>query len=73
MVDRTVLDAYLEKHLDESIAELSHLVSQPSVSAQNWGLKECAVLVAEMLRKRPEMVRDGYKVGDQVADDDAAG
>lgn len=52
MADRSALDAYLEKHFDESMAELSHLVSQPSVSAQNWGLKECAALVAEMLHKR---------------------
>ena len=27
-------------HLDESIAELSRLCAQPSVSAQNWGLTE---------------------------------
>ncbi len=46
------IDRYLETHLDESIAELSALCAQPSVSAQNWGLKECAALVAEMLRKR---------------------
>lgn len=52
MADLSVIDAYLEKHLDDSIGELSHLVSQTSVSAQNWGLKECAGLVAEMLQKR---------------------
>lgn len=52
MADLSAIDAYLEKHLDDSIGELSHLVSQPSVSAQNWGLKECAGLVAEMLQKR---------------------
>lgn len=52
MADLAAIDAYLEKHLDDSIAELSHLVSQPSVSAQNWGLKECAAIVAEMLQKR---------------------
>ncbi len=46
------IDRYLESHLDESIAELSTLCAQPSVSAQNWGLPECAALVAEMLRKR---------------------
>ncbi len=46
------IDDYLEKHLDASIAELSTLCSQPSVSAQNWGLQECAALVGEMLRKR---------------------
>jgi acetylornithine deacetylase/succinyl-diaminopimelate desuccinylase-like protein len=46
------LDAYLDKHMDESIAELSRLVAQPSVGAQNLGMKECAALVAEMLVKR---------------------
>ncbi len=45
-------DAYLEKNLDASIAELSHLVAQPSISAQNLGLKECAQMVADMLAKR---------------------
>src|SRR5512135_3609644 len=46
------IDHYLETHLDESIGELKTLCAQPSVSAQNWGLQECAALVAEMLRKR---------------------
>jgi acetylornithine deacetylase/succinyl-diaminopimelate desuccinylase-like protein len=32
--------------------ELSRLSAQPSVAAQNWGLQECAALVAEMLEKR---------------------
>jgi acetylornithine deacetylase/succinyl-diaminopimelate desuccinylase-like protein len=45
-------DSYLETHLDESIAELSRLVAQPSVGAQNLGMQECAALVAAMLRKR---------------------
>ena len=46
------IDTYLEQKLDQSIQELSRLVAQPSVAAQNWGLSECASLVAEMLRKR---------------------
>jgi acetylornithine deacetylase/succinyl-diaminopimelate desuccinylase-like protein len=46
------IDAFLEEHLPESIAELSRLVAQPSVGAQNWGLQECAELTAELLRKR---------------------
>ena len=46
------IDAYLTDHLDESIAELSQLVAQPSVGAQNWGMIECANLVAGMLTKR---------------------
>jgi len=52
MSDYKKVDAYLDAHLDESIAELSKLVAQPSVGAQNLGMKECAALVAEMLRKR---------------------
>lgn len=46
------IDRYLEEHLDESIAELSRLCAQPSVAAQNWGMRECAGLAAEMLAKR---------------------
>ncbi len=46
------IDRYLDEHLDESIAELSRLCAQPSVAAQNWGLRECASLVAGMLRQR---------------------
>lgn len=46
------IDSYLESHLDQSLAELSKLVAQPSISAQKIGLKECAELVAGMLRVR---------------------
>ncbi|MGE5224814.1 MAG: M20/M25/M40 family metallo-hydrolase [Omnitrophica WOR_2 bacterium] len=46
------IDDYIQNHLDESIAELSRLCAQPSVSAQNLGLEECAQLTAGMLRKR---------------------
>jgi len=52
MSDYQKLDSYLEKNLDKSIAELSKLVAQPSVGAQNLGLKECAALVGEMLGAR---------------------
>ena len=52
MEDFTKIDAYLDRHLDQSIAELSQLAAQPSVAAQNWGLRECAQLVGEMLHKR---------------------
>ena len=51
------VDHYLETHLGESIAELSRLCSQPSVSALNWGIKECAQLVGELLQKRGFDVR----------------
>ncbi len=52
MTDYTKFDSYLEAHMDESIAELSRLVAQPSVGAQNLGMQECAALVAGMLRQR---------------------
>jgi acetylornithine deacetylase/succinyl-diaminopimelate desuccinylase-like protein len=52
MSDYSKIDSYLEKNLDHSLAELSRLVAQPSISAQGVGLKECANLVSEMLRAR---------------------
>jgi acetylornithine deacetylase/succinyl-diaminopimelate desuccinylase-like protein len=51
-----IIEKYLETHMDESITELSCFCKQPSVAAQNWGVTECAALVAEMLNKR------GFKV-----------
>ena len=48
----TQIDRYLDEHMDESVAELSRLCAQPSVSAQNLGLAECADLVGEMFRRR---------------------
>ena len=56
MTDYAAIDRYITDHLDESIAELSRLCAQPSISAQGAGIKECAELVAEMLRRR------GFKV-----------
>src|SRR5512140_3291846 len=52
MADYSKIDAYLENNLDRSLSELATLVAQPSVGAQNLGMKECAALVAEMLRRR---------------------
>src|SRR6266498_6147787 len=46
------IDSYLEKNLDQSLEELSRYAAQPSISAQNLGLRECAELVAKMLEKR---------------------
>jgi len=52
MSDYNKIDAYLNDHIDESISELSRLVAQPSVGAQNLGMAECAAIVAELLKKR---------------------
>jgi len=46
------LDLYIDRNLDKSLEELKRYVAQPSISAQNLGLKECAALVKEMLEKR---------------------
>ncbi len=52
MTDYQKIDKYLEANLEKSITELSRLVAQPSVGAQNLGLKECAALVSGMLKAR---------------------
>jgi len=52
MTDFTAIDRFITDHLEESLAELVRLCAQPSVSAQGWGIQECAELVAEMLRRR---------------------
>ena len=57
MNDYDKIDSYLEQNLDTSLGELSRLVAQPSVGAQNLGIKECAALVAAMLKARGFDVR----------------
>jgi acetylornithine deacetylase/succinyl-diaminopimelate desuccinylase-like protein len=52
MNDHHKIDRYLEKHLNDSIEELSKLCAQPSVAAQKLGLTETADLVAGMLKDR---------------------
>jgi acetylornithine deacetylase/succinyl-diaminopimelate desuccinylase-like protein len=52
MADFATVDRFLEERLEASLAELSRLVAQPSVAAQNLGMEACAELVAEMLRAR---------------------
>ena len=46
------VDQYIEAHLEDSIEELSRLLRQPSVAAQNLGIEACAELVAESLKAR---------------------
>ena len=50
--EHTAVDRWLETHLAASLGELTVLVAQPSVAAQNLGMPECAALVADMLRRR---------------------
>src|SRR5258708_6724617 len=46
----TVL-AWIEDHADEAIADLQYFCRQPSISAQNKGMREMAELVARHLRE----------------------
>lgn len=40
---------YIDAHADEYIRDLQRFVQQPSISAQNIGLRECAELVLHMM------------------------
>jgi acetylornithine deacetylase/succinyl-diaminopimelate desuccinylase-like protein len=40
---------WIDAHEDEAVRDLQRLVQQPSISAQNIGLEECAALVVEMM------------------------
>lgn len=46
------VDEEITVKLENSLAELAKLCSQPSISAQGVGMQECAELVSEMLSKR---------------------
>lgn len=52
MADFEAVDRQIEQRLDHSLAELSRLVAQPSIAAQNVGMEACAATVAGMLRAR---------------------
>ncbi len=43
--------AWIEDHADEAIADLQYFCRQPSISAQNKGMREMAELVARRLRE----------------------
>ncbi len=40
---------WIEEHRDEEVAELQELLRQPSISAQNIGLDECAELLKRQM------------------------
>lgn len=43
------IDRHIDDHMDAYLAQLARLCAQPSVSAQGWGIAECADLVGAML------------------------
>lgn len=48
----TKIDTYIDQNLDYWIEQLGRLCAQPSVSAQNIGIADCAQLVATMLQEQ---------------------
>src|SRR5215216_2828706 len=44
------IGAYVDEHADAMLDQLKTLVRQPSISAQDGGVKECAELLAGMMR-----------------------
>ena len=52
MTDFARIDQRIRDRLDASLAELARLCTEPSVSADGKGMRECASLVADMLRRR---------------------
>ena len=42
---------YVNTHMDDLISDLQTLIRQPSVSAKNEGIEECAILVQSLLEK----------------------
>ena len=52
MTDFARVDRSIATRLDASLAELARLCSSPSVSADGKGMRECASLVGDMLRRR---------------------
>ena len=62
----SALDQYVEQHVQESMQELAGLCNQPSVSAQGQGIRECANLVADLLRSRGVAVQVMETAGNPV-------
>ena len=42
---------YVDSNMDNLISDLQILIRQPSVSAKNEGIEECAKLVQKLLKK----------------------
>jgi len=50
-VTRMIPTKHVDAHLDELVSDLQTLIRQPSVSAKNEGIEECATLVHNLLKK----------------------
>ncbi len=58
-------EKYVDKNMPGLISDLQKLIRQPSVSAKNLGLEECARLVAQIMKKagiKSEILRIGKNI-----------
>jgi acetylornithine deacetylase/succinyl-diaminopimelate desuccinylase-like protein len=58
-------EQYVDKNMPALISDLQRLIRQPSVSAKNLGLEECARLVAQTMKKsgiKSEILRIGKSI-----------
>ena len=51
MIDLNKIFKFVDNNLNELISDLQVLIRQPSVSAKNEGIEECAKLVSKILKK----------------------
>lgn len=51
MSDMKEIYDYIDAHADEYVADLQTFVQQPSVSAQDIGLRDCAALIRDMMHR----------------------
>ena len=42
---------FIDKHMNDLLKDLQTLIKQPSISAKNEGIEECAILVSKILKK----------------------
>ena len=69
----TQVDAYIDSHLESTLDQLARLVAQPSVSAQQAGIDECAQLVAALLQESGFQAEILPTAGNPVVYAEAAG
>lgn len=67
MTNRTTqFDTFLQTNLDQYIGETARLCAQPSVSAKNEGVRECAALVAQTLESHGFRVQTFETAGQPI-------
>ena len=69
MKTRNKLLSYVDKNMPNLLSDLQNLIHQPSISATNEGIDECAILVSKMLKKsgiESEILRLGKNIAPVV-------